>query len=55
MKEEFIPVNSYKGKDAKDYKRKKYFSLKPKELHFIEENLDWEIEKKIGYFPKKKP
>lgn len=49
---EYHPINTYKGLDT-PYTQKQYFPLTPLDLEFINNSLDWDIEKKIGYFPKK--
>ncbi len=47
--EPFRPVTSYKGEKQKKYTTKKYPLLSLKELSFINEHIDWEIENFLGY------
>jgi|694.fasta_scaffold00928_87 hypothetical protein len=50
QKYEFENVTTYKGLEKKGtYIPKQYEKLTEKDLIFIENNLDWELENKIGY------
>lgn len=46
----FIDVTTYKGGKVK-YVPKNYNSLMHHELNFIHNNLDWEVENTIKYYP----
>lgn len=48
-KEIFTPIMSYRNENKEKFIPKKYFSIKPKDLLYIQRELDWEIEKEIGY------
>ncbi len=48
-REEFIPITSNKGRGRGKYVKKKYFPIKDAELEFINNELDWGAEDKIGY------
>jgi len=46
--DEYVPVTTYKGTD-RPYQPKNYFSINPKTLRFINREIDWDVEKIIGY------
>lgn len=44
----------WSGADYKEdtnlmYQTKKYFDISPKDMHYLMQNIDWGLEKKIGY------
>lgn len=45
---QFIPVNTYKGVGI-PYKKKNYFRLSKRTMHFINSQLDWSVEQLVGY------
>lgn len=47
----FNAVTNYKGA-GRPYVRKKYFPFSQQELNFVNQNVDWEIEAQVGYFPR---
>ena len=44
----FCPIDTYKG-EGNPYVKKQYPLIEPHDLHFINENLDWELESQFGY------
>lgn len=48
-KKKFVPIDLYKGY-RKPYFKKKYFSVEEEDLDFINSQLDWELENRIGFF-----
>lgn len=47
----FTPITTLKGSHV-PYVPKKYFSFLEEDLNFINENIDWDMEEKVGYFLK---
>lgn len=48
----FQPVNEYKGRpEFGDFQSTRYQDLSPQDLDFIVDQLDWQLEGSVGYFP----
>ena len=48
---EIKPIVTYKGLGYKVYEPTKYDDIAVDDLQFINDNLDWELENKVGYSP----
>jgi len=48
----FVSVNTYKGCKNRAYKPRNYAPITPENLDFIFENLNWDIENQLGFFPR---
>jgi hypothetical protein len=53
VNKKFVPLNTYKETKA-PYVKKQYFPIPKNDLKFINSQLDWRVENKVGYFKKDK-
>lgn len=48
-KKNFVKIDSYQGKEKEPFVKKRYFVFNNHDLNFINNNLDWKMEEKVGY------
>lgn len=51
LNESIENVQTYKGMKKKAFKKKRYEPISDEDLAFMNEHIDWELEKKIGFSP----